>query len=127
MRDRIVFNNPILKDRRRQLRQDQTDAERLLWRLIRNKNLKGLKFWRQYSVGPYILDFYCPSQRLAVELDGGQHAEQFIIEYDQERTDFLKSRSIRVLRFWNSEFLTNPEGVLEKILESLDIPLSRLS
>lgn len=122
---RFEFNHPILKDRRRDLRRRETDAETYLWRKLKNKALQGLKFWRQYSVGPYVLDFYCPSKRLAIELDGDQHAEEESIRYDRERTNYLESKSIRVLRFWNNEILTNREGVLKRILEMAHIPPPR--
>ena len=113
------YNNPILKDRRRDLRTNSTDAERCLWRIIRNKQIRGIKFWRQYSVGPYIIDFYCPRFRLAIEIDGGQHAEEHVQEYDDERTAYLKAKDINVLRFWNNEILGNTEGVVERIFEVL--------
>ena len=67
--------DPILRDRARRLRRERTDAERTLWQRLRGKQLGGLKFRRQHVVGPWILDFYCPECRLAVELDGGQHNE----------------------------------------------------
>ncbi len=97
----------------RELRVRQTDAENLLWGLLRNRRLLGSKFRRQYPINPYILDFYCHEAKLAVELDGGQHAEQR--HYDQQRTAQLESCGILVLRFWNNEVLQQVESVLEKI------------
>jgi len=97
----------------RELRARQTDAENLLWGLLRNRRLLGLKFRRQYPLRPYILDYYCHEAKLAIELDGGQHAEQH--HYDQQRTAQLESRGILVLRFWNNEMLQQTESVLEKI------------
>ncbi|MDO8644167.1 MAG: endonuclease domain-containing protein [bacterium] len=111
-----AFNHPKLKERRRALRHNPTDAEEFLWRKIRNKGLGGLRFWRQYSVGSFILDFYCPAKKLAIELDGGQHAQEASVVYDKERTDFLRSKEIYVLRFWNNEIFKNTQAVLEKIL-----------
>ena len=73
MNQKAAFNWPSAKTRRRSLRKSSTDAERKLWSKLRNKQLAGLKFFRQYSVGPYILDFYCPTLRLDIEADGGQH------------------------------------------------------
>ena len=67
----LIYNKTGIKERRRELRKNQTDVERLLWKQIRNKNFFGLKFFRQYSVGAYIVDFYCPKLKLAIELDGG--------------------------------------------------------
>lgn len=71
-----------------------------------------MKFFRQYSVGPYILDFYCPTMKLAVELDGGQHNQCESMGYDEARSEYLKSKGIDLMRFWNHEVLLNTEGVL---------------
>ena len=111
----FLKNNPALKNRRRELRRNQTDAEKAFWAQVRNKQFFGLKFSRQYSVGPYILDFYCPKKKLAVELDGGQHNLPDGREYDAERTAYLNAHGIEVLRFWNNEVLTNIEGVVEHL------------
>jgi type I restriction enzyme M protein len=105
--------------RQRALRGRATDAERLLWRLLRSRQFLGMKFRRQHPVGPYIVDFYCAARRLAVELDGGQH---FTIEgqaYDSRRTDYLATRGVLVLRFANSELFENTDGVLESIRQSI--------
>jgi very-short-patch-repair endonuclease len=114
--------NPPLPSRSRafarQLRQAQTDAENLLWRHLRGSRLSGLKFRRQHPIPPYIVDFYCDSARVAVELDGSQHAECV----DQERTRFLGALGIRVLRFWDNDVLARPEAVLEAILASIQDP-----
>lgn len=124
---RILYNHPILKDRRRALRREETEAEKILWSHLRNKRLSGYRFVRQYSVGPYILDFYCPDVRLAVELDGGQHMAKDAEEYDRQRTGFLQAHDVRVIRFWNNDTLNNREAVLARILEacSVRIPLNR--
>jgi very-short-patch-repair endonuclease len=108
-------NDPALKQRRRELRRNQTDAEKVLWSKLRAKQFYGMKFFRQYSIGPYILDFYCPTLKLAVELDGGQHADKQNHDYDTARTEFLTIQGIKVVRFWNNEVLGNINGVLEKI------------
>ncbi len=113
---RFLCNDPSFKDRRRGLRKSSTEAEKILWGSLRGKCLHGLKFWRQYSFGPYILDFYCPSKRLALELDGEHHTNSEIQDYDSERTLFLEANDIRILRFWNNEIFDNLEGVLSKIL-----------
>jgi very-short-patch-repair endonuclease len=99
----------------KQLRQGQTDAERLLWQVLRGRNLKGFKFRRQHPVGGYILDFYCHDVRLAIELDGGGHntADQKL--YDEERTKALNGAGIKIIRFWNHDVLTSLESVLEEI------------
>ena len=101
----------------RDLRAHQTDAENLLWGMLRNRRLLGLKFRRQYPLDPYILDFYCHDAMLAIELDGGQHAERQ--PYDLQRTAYLKRRGVRVLRFWNNEVLQETESVLERIYLTL--------
>ena len=76
-----------------------------------------MRFFRQYSIGPYILDFYCPAVKLAVELDGGQHNESEKREYDEARSIYLKAQDIDVIRFWNHEVLLNVEDVLNKLTE----------
>ena len=96
----------------RGLRRDSTDAERLLWRRLRDRQLGGFKFRRQATLGPYVADFLCVEARLVVEADGGQHTA----EADAKRSAFLEAKGLRVLRFWNNEILENPEGVLETIL-----------
>lgn len=99
----------------RQLRQEQTDAESLLWSLLRDRRLANFKFRRQHVMAPYILDFYCHEAKLAVELDGGQHNEPDRKRQDEKRTAVLAKQGVRVVRFWNNEVLANTEGVLEAI------------
>lgn len=97
----------------RHLRRDATEAENKLWYHLRDRRLGGLKFRRQVPIGPYIVDFLCKSQRLAVELDGSQHLLQQT--YDAERTECLRRSGVRVLRFWNADVLSDLESVLETI------------
>jgi len=118
----FIHNDPKLKNRRKELRQNQTEAEKLLWAQLRNKRLYGVKFFRQYSIGPYVLDFYSPTFRLAIELDGGQHSEQEQQEYDENRSEYLKSYDMEVIRFWNNEVMQNIEGVLVRIAEKVTLP-----
>lgn len=101
----------------RQLRHNQTEAEARLWRALRSHQLEDIHFRRQHAIGPYIVDFCAPHQKLVIELDGSQHLDQQ--EYDLERTAFLKSMGYRVLRFWNDEVLKNLDGVAQAILEAL--------
>ena len=108
---------PNLTATSRNLRKRMTDAERLLWRHLRDGQLCGCKFRRQEQIGRFIADFVCYEQRLIIEADGGQHVEER--EKDEERTAWLNSQGFRVLRFWNHEVLTNREGVLERIRECL--------
>jgi len=106
-----------LTKRARVLRTNQTEAEKLLWKNIRNRQLNNKKFRRQHQIENYIVDFICMEQKLIIELDGGQHAEQQ--SYDEKRTEFLESEGNKVIRFWNNEVLTNIEGVLSVIGEAV--------
>src|SRR5262245_43451494 len=101
--------------RARHLRSNQTDAERRLWQSLRRNQLNNLGFRRQHPVGRYTLDFYCSSLKLAIELDGGQHAERRQEFLDQKRTLWLASKGIRVVRFWNNDVLNNIVGVRGEI------------
>lgn len=99
------------------LRADQTDAEALLWNRLRDRRLAGAKFRRQHPAGPYIVDFCCVERRLIVEVDGGQHSEAG--SGDEKRSAYLASFGFKVLRFWNSDVLSNIEEVLGQIEEYL--------
>lgn len=102
----------------RTLRHDQTDAERAIWRQLRNRHLLGLKFRRQHPIGRFIVDFVCVEQMLVVELDGGQHVD--LAARDGSRTQWLRSEGYTVLRFWNDDVLTAMDRVLEQIVAVLD-------
>jgi len=104
-----------LKARRRQLRRVLTPAEARLWTHLQDKQLRGRKFRRQHSIGPYILDFYCPQERLAVELDGAAHDSVRAQQQDAARTAFLGGLGIRVVRFENRNVFDNADGVLQEI------------
>ena len=104
------------RDRARQLRADATDAERLLWRDLREFRHHGFHFRRQAPIGPYVADFACHSVKLIIELDGGQHNEVANREHDARRTEFLESRGYRVVRIWNVELFADPGLVVEYIL-----------
>jgi len=97
----------------REMRNKMTDAEALLWILLRNRRIAGAKFRRQHPVGRYILDFYCVEKRIGVELDGGQHSEAVV--YDQQRDSWLQAQGIQVLRFWNNQMFMETEAVMEVI------------
>ena len=99
------------------LRQNATDAERRLWARLRSRQLDGYKFRRQVPLGPYVADFVCLSERLVVEVDGGQHSRRR--NADAARTVWLEGSGFRVLRFWNNDVLGNLEGVLETIRRNL--------
>jgi len=97
----------------RELRNNCTDTERLLWRYLRNSQLEGVKFRRQQPFEAYIVDFISFDKRIIIELDGGQHSEN--TEYDKQRDACLRANGFVVLRFWNNEVIENTEGVLEVI------------
>jgi very-short-patch-repair endonuclease len=120
--------DPEFLDFARQLRKNQTDAEKLLWSIFRSRQLLGLKFRRQHSIGPYIVDFYCHAYRLCIELDGGQHYTKAGQQGDEARAALLHTRGLHVLRFSNLDVLKNLEGVLLTVVEkvtSLTPTLSR--
>jgi very-short-patch-repair endonuclease len=119
MSGQLVHNIPALKQRRRDLRQNLTTAEAVLWKNLRRSRLDGKKFRRQHSVGKYVLDFYCPECRLAVELDGDAHFTSIRSEYDVEREEFIKSLKIRIVRFENRRVFEALENVLKTIKENL--------
>ena len=113
-----------VRRRAKELRKQATPAEKILWEQLRNRRLKGLKFRRQHPLGTYIVDFYCPAQRLVVEIDGDIHRYQEA--EDQARDDFLEEMGFRVIRFWNSEVEENLEGVLEIIKENCSLPSPKI-
>ncbi len=124
---KFLRNDPTLKQRRRELRRKQTEAEKTLWVHLRNKQFYGLKFFRQYSIGPYILDFYCPTMKFAVELDGGQHNLCESKEYDAVRSEYLKAQGVELMRFWNHEVLLDMESVLSELALKITPPHLPLS
>jgi len=115
-----INNLPYLKTFRKELRNNSTPAEAKLWTLLKGKQLEGRKFRRQFSVANYILDFYCPSENLAIELDGQGHFEALQAQYDTERDLFLEHCGIKVLRFENKWVWDNSEGLLEEVKNNFD-------
>ncbi len=113
----ILYNQSKNLPKRLLLRKNQTPEEILLWERLRRGQL-GCKFKRQYSVGPYVLDFYAPIKKLAIEIDGFQHIKEK--EYDDQRTGYLRVLGIKVLRFWNNEVGDNIDNVINKIISKLD-------
>lgn len=101
----------------REMRVHMTDAEALLWKLLRNRRIANAKFRRQHPMGRYILDFYCDEKKLAIELDGSQHMDA--ADYDQKRDGWLRAEGVRSLRFWNNQILSETEAVLENIYMEL--------
>jgi len=106
----------------RQLRKNMTDAERKLWWLLLYRQLSGYRFRRQQPIGPYVADFFCASERLIVELDGGQHFEPDQIRHDALRTAWFAERGYRVIRFVNSDVFKSPASVVEGIWRALTAP-----
>ena len=117
MQDKSYNHQPTLRSRH--LRNGATDAERVLWSVISNRQIAGVRFNRQVPVGPFICDFVARSAKLVVELDGGQHGDA--VAYDDRRTDFLQARGYRVLRYWNNDVFSNLAGVVEAINDALDL------
>ncbi|APX67698.1 hypothetical protein AV944_13480 [Sphingomonas sp. LK11] len=99
------------------MRLNPTDAERRLWRALSRRQIAGARFNRQVPVGPYIADFAARSEKLIVEVDGGQHGTQ--AAYDEARTHYLEAQGWRVIRFWNTDVLSNLEGVVATIERTL--------
>ncbi|MGA3163074.1 MAG: DUF559 domain-containing protein [Verrucomicrobiota bacterium] len=103
----------------RRLRCEQTDEEKELWRALRAGRFVGFKFRRQHPLGKYFLDFYCPTAKLSIELDGFQHGLPEQRQRDEEREKFLTSEDVEELRFWNHQWRNNREGVLLEIWNAL--------
>ena len=103
--------------RARALRKNQTDAEQLLWKYLRSRQLNGFKFRRQVPIGPYIVDFLCMSLKLIVEVDGSQHMSN--LQYDNSRTLYLENHGFHVVRYWNNEVLSQTGCVLEALTLTL--------
>lgn len=110
-----IHSLPHLAEYRGELRKKLTPAEAAFWKIVKNSAFEGRKFVRQHSVGNYILDFYCPSEKLAVELDGTRHFSSLGAAKDRERASFLESRGIRVVRFENKEVFEETERLLDVI------------
>ena len=106
-------------ERARTLRKNETWGERLMWRWLRGRRFSGYKFRRQHPVGDYYLDFFCEEAGLNIEVDGRQHGLPSAREHDAAREDFLNSRGIRTLRFWNSELRQNAREIRDAIFSEL--------
>src|SRR5574341_410787 len=119
-----IFNRTEVKEKRRALRKNMPPAEVMLWSKLRGKSLKGCKFRRQYSIGTYIVDFYCPQLKLAIEIDGESHFVEGADAYDRERQAIIESTGVSFLRFTNRDVYERLEGVMDKILERIpaDLP-----
>lgn len=115
-----LYNITEFKDRRRELRKNSPSPEILLWNKIRNRQISGLKFKRQYSIDHFIIDFFCPELKLAIEIDGDSHFEREAIPKDRARQTALERLGIRFLRFTNLDISTNLEGLLRQLKVQLE-------
>ena len=110
-----IHNEKRLKIIRRSLRNESTSAEATLWQGLKKRQLRGRKFRRQHSIGSYVVDFYCPTEKLAIELDGEVHNDSLREEYDVEREVYLRRQGIRIVRFENKDVFEDVGVVLEEI------------
>ncbi len=127
MRYNQIKNVNYLKERRRELRNNLTPAEAALWRELKGSALGGRKFRRQHSIENYIVDFYCPQEKLVIELDGEVHNDPMQAEYDTARSERLKLLGNKILRFENNIMFNDMEGVLRTIQENFDSESTTLS
>lgn len=112
-----IFNIKEQTILRKELRNNSTSAEAVLWKRLKAKQVEGLKFRRQYGVGAYVVDFYCPELRLAIELDGGVHEAAMAYERDAIRARCIEQSNIKIIRFHNEAVFNNMEGVVGEIVE----------
>ena len=112
-----IHNKESLKSLRKSLRNNSTASEATLWKILSNRKIEGLKFRRQHSVGKFVLDFYCPELRLAIELDGELHSNPAVITKDNERDNYLEKFSINILRYENRWVYDYPEEIISDILK----------
>jgi len=105
----------------RNLRKNQTDAEKKLWSVIRNRQISGVKFRRQFPVGRYIVDFYCPQYRIGIEADGGHHYVEKGRKRDEGRTQVLNELGVELIRFSDHDILTNIDAVFEVIQKNIEM------
>jgi|SRR5580704_18607423 very-short-patch-repair endonuclease len=113
----MPYDPTLPRDTSRQLRANATEAEQKLWSRLRKRQLYGLQFRRQYSIGPFFADFVCLEAKLVVEVDGSQHADEE--DQDESRSAFLRANGFRMLRFWNSDVMSDVDSVVERIANVL--------
>src|SRR5579883_1964365 len=113
----LIYNRHQDLEKRRSLRQRAPATERIVWARLRDRRLGSLKFRRQYSLGPYVLDFYCPALKLALEADGLSHESADAREYDAERQRYMEALGVRFFRFTNAAARENLDGILQSIAE----------
>ena len=113
-----IHTKKELSERRRELRQKMTAAEAFLWNHLKSRKLDGKRFTRQHSIGNYIVDFYCASERLILELDGEVHQSPNAMEYDAKRTSYFEGLSYKVIRFENKMVFDNFQSVVMEIRDN---------
>ncbi len=117
----FIFQNSDQREVRKKLRNNATETEQILWQKLRKRGVADCKFIRQYSVGKYVLDFYCPEYRLGIEVDGAQHDEEKNRIYDEKRTAFIAEQGIKIIRFWNSDVFNRLDAVCDEIFHQLEL------
>jgi very-short-patch-repair endonuclease len=115
-----TFNKKELQARRRALRGNMPKSEVILWSKLKSRQMHGERFLRQYSVDHYVLDFYCPRLKLAIEVDGDSHFVPFAEEYDKERQEYIEAFGIQFLRFTNTDVCENLGGVCQTIYDKIE-------
>ena len=115
-----IFNRSLGKQKRQQLRRTMNECEVILWVSLKGKGLGNYRFRRQYGIGRYVTDFYCPKAKLVIEIDGGAHLSDDAKEYDKVRDDFIQVLGLRILRFKNADVLHNLPAVLKSVAKALE-------
>ena len=115
-----IYNRKNIQEKRRFLRNNMPKSEVLLWTKLKNRQMHGERFLRQYSVDQYIIDFYCPRLKLAIEVDGDSHLAAITREFDKARQEHIESYGIQFLRFLNSDVNENLNGVCQTIWENIN-------
>jgi very-short-patch-repair endonuclease len=116
-----LFNQTLLKEKRKDLRNNSTLSEKILWSKLKKGNPFNLKFRRQYSIGNYIVDFYCTELKLAIEIDGDSHFQEGSEKKDLKRTNFLIEQGIELIRFTNNDVKDNWQSVLNEIAREIEL------
>ena len=123
-----LFNKKSEKEKRRYLRTNQTFSEKIIWLNLRRRQICGERFLRQFGVGKFVVDFYSPNLKLAIEIDGDSHFESNeAIEYDQQRQKFLESLGITVIRFTNKNVNQNIDAVVSDIVENVKVLQNKMN
>jgi very-short-patch-repair endonuclease len=120
MKNANVHTKKALRDIRKELRNKSTSAEIAFWNLVKNRKIEGRKFRRQHSIDNFIVDFYCPSAKLIIELDGDYHGEYFRISEDLKRDEYLEKLGYMVLRFENRFIFKDPEFIIKEVVKKLN-------